>query len=231
MVSRENPAPADARTATSKAAMVNGPTCIRVRRPAGRAAPAADTACPPAGSRTDASSPTGSPPSRRRANSSAAALARSAHCRSSIATTTGLDADSNRITLRKARQTALCSGGLPAGSSISSATCRARRWGDGSSGSAWARTPSIRSPSTANDSVASDSAGRACKMMYERAAAPATPASQTVVLPIPASPSSSRPDGPDASPSRNAVTVASSRSRPATSTVLATTPPQQSSWK
>jgi hypothetical protein len=36
---------------------------------------------------------------------------------------------------------ALCAGGLPAGSAISSATSRARRCGGGNRASAWSRTP------------------------------------------------------------------------------------------
>ena len=71
-----------------------------------------------------------------------------------------------------------------------------------------------RSVSPANENVASASAGRADRTRYPLAAAASTPASHSVVLPIPASPDSTAALGSSSRASRSRTMASSSSSLP-----------------
>ena len=87
-------------------------------------------------------------------------------------------------------------------------------------GSTSSRTSSNRSPSPACARLRSASDGRAARTRIPRARACSTPASQSVDLPIPGSPSSTSAVGPPSSCSTNVRTAASSVSLPTISRVI-----------
>ena len=87
------------------------------------------------------------------------------------------------------------------------------RWGAGSPPIS-STTGASRSPSAANDSDCSPSAGCAASTSNPLAVARSTPADHSVVLPIPGSPSRKSARGPSAA--RKVMTAASSRSLPIT---------------
>ena len=93
---------------------------------------------------------------------------------------------------------------------------RARRRGDASRCPASSSTLPSRSESPAKESEASASAQPHERTRSKRARAASTPASQRIVLPIPASPESTSAVGPRSTSARNASRVASSLSRPIT---------------
>src|SRR5207248_2599499 len=107
-----------------------------------------------------------------------------------------------------------------------SAASRASRWAGGSM-PAWSPSSagSSRSPSDTNGIEISPWAGRHDSTRYPRSRACSVVAPQTVVFPIPGSPSISNTVNPLAAPSRNAVAVASSRSRPIKLCMLTRSPP------
>ena len=121
-------------------------------------------------------------------------------------------AASSRRSVRSAVATTRRAGG-PVESARRSATSSPRRCGAGSESNASGGRAEVRSATPPNDSRASDSAGRATRTVAPRARARSTASRQTVVLPIPGSPTiaSAR-----AVPSRNASTAFSSGSRPTT---------------
>ena len=104
----------------------------------------------------------------------------------------------------------------PRRSSATSSACAAAPGGPPSSVDA---TPSSRSISAANECCASASVGSRREDAKPRSRAPSTPASQSVVLPMPGPPTSTSAVGDPAE--RNAPTSASSASRPISSVRLA----------
>ena len=131
---------------------------------------------------------TGSASRRGRANRSIASDGASSHWTSSIASSSRLSTASVRKVLRKANATTPSSAGGPSDSESASAASSARRCGRGSCGNTSGTTPPIRSASPTNENAASASAGRQESTRYPRACAASTAASHSVVLPIPASP-------------------------------------------
>ena len=156
---------------------------------------------------------TGSGPRRRSANSRTALDGGSSHCRSSIARTTGLSDESSRSTVRTPAATARRSGGrsddLRSSAASSAAAC-----GTGNAANTSSGVDDSRSDRPVNESFASDSAGRVIRTRPCSCARP-TAASQTVVLPMPGSPSTTSAAAPPRL-ARNASTTRSSSSRPTT---------------
>ena len=168
------------------------------------------------GTRTEASSPARSDPSRRTANDTTRKVGTSSHCRSSIAMTTGdpFDIrDEQRMEAGRGGKAADRLAGLrfDARRAISSA----RRCGPGASPSRSRCSPS-RSSRPAKGSSVSDWTGCDVRTVYPRASARARISDQTVVLPIPGSPSSTSVAEPPSSASRNRSPAARSSSRPIT---------------
>ena len=146
--------------------------------------------------------------SRRNANSSTARDDVSSQWTSSRATSTGCSRASSRRTLRKPAATRAVVDRLPArrGGAASSA----RRCGRGRPGNTSAAHGSRRSERDACDSSAPAATGCADRTKYESAAA-TTALRQSVVFPIPASPSSTRAAGSPPSAARNRSRSASPR--------------------
>ena len=115
-------------------------------------------------------------------------VAVSSHCASSTATRTGSARASSCSARRGPRRERAAVDPAVDRSSRRSAAASARRCGAGSRSSAASSTCANRSTSPANESDASTPAGRATSTRQPRSAARATPACQTVVLPIPAGP-------------------------------------------
>src|SRR5580765_1544960 len=164
------------------------------------------------------STPTRSLRRRRSANSSTAAVGASSQCASSIATSTVVDEASSRSAPSSARPTPRWSGARPRGSSSRSATSSACRRGSGRSASTSSSTSSSRSPSAAYESCASLPAGRHASTRNPRSRAASTAACQSVVFPMPGSPSSTNAHGPSAAWPRNALSDSRSCSRAKIST-------------
>ena len=158
-VGRRSPVPNRARNRFPIASTPSGPTVSRRNRLSGsiRSSPSGTATSSP--DRAVAMTPTGSPSRRRRANSRTREVGASSHWTSSTASTTGALRLSERSTSSTARETARLSGGAPSGSARSRATSRARACGTGREAAASSTTPPSRSPSAANDSLASDSTG------------------------------------------------------------------------
>ena len=116
------------------------------------------------------------------------------------------------------------SGGAPAGSTSNNAISSARRWGGGRPGSVSSSVPASRSLSAANASWLSATAAWQRSTRCPASPAISIPARHSVVLPIPASPSSTSAAGSGAPAARNARRAASSGSRPTTASA------NRSSW-
>ena len=139
---------------------------------------------------------------------------RSSHWTSSTATSSGprnrqrpqgvQEAERDRSGLRRQRRSA---------SARRSATSSARSCGAGNPASSSVPTPSSRSISAANESRASAPLARAERTRSPAPAAAATPASHSVVFPIPGPPRSTRTSRSSSAPT-NSCRTASSRSRP-----------------
>ncbi len=155
---------------------------------------------------------TGASSIRRKANSSTSAVGTSNHWTSSIATTRGSRAATSRSSASTARDSASRVAGSPAGARWS-ARSSAARCVSARVTALLSRTGSSKSPSAANGSAASPSAGLA-RSTVELFLASSTPCSQSVVLPMPASPSMTRARRGDAASSSSCVTDASSAVRP-----------------
>jgi hypothetical protein len=137
----------------------------------------------------------------------------SVHCTSSMAIRTGPSAVSERSTPSTARETARASGRERVGGPRRSAASSAPRWRAGSSSSVPSRAGARRSPRTLKESFLSisdalDSSARNVRRESR------SPSCQSLVFPIPASPSSTNARGPDRSSSMNRAMAASSCSRP-----------------
>ena len=152
---------------------------------------------------------------RRSANPTTAADAASSHWTSSIATTTSPSVASSRSSEPKAVPSSLRSGGLGA-SILNSATSSAARCGGGSEATRSAGTDESRSDSPANESFTSDSVDEVARTQTPCACARRMYSRQTVVFPIPGSPSISSPAGSAPFAARDASILASSTSRPTT---------------
>ena len=109
----------------------------------------------------------------------------------------------------------LRSGGLGA-SILNSATSSAARCGGGSEATSSSGTDESRSESPANDSFTSDSVDEVASTQKPRSCASRTYSRQTVVFPIPGSPSISSPAGYGLSAVKDASIAAISTSRPTT---------------
>ena len=193
---RRNCLPSCARRRRSSDLMSSGPMTSRVRRSASRAVSSATRDSSLASARRARRKPIGSSRNRLAANARASADGGSSHCASSIARTSGVSSASTRIAPRTPSATARrCNppGFAPA---RSSATSRASRCGSGSRPSAASGTSPRRSPSTANGSAISASTGLLVSTCSPRSPASAMPSLQSVVFPIPASPSMSSATGP-----------------------------------
>ena len=151
--------------------------------------------------------------SRRAENSRARLVARSIHCASSIAMTSGSRLLRIVTTLRSALAVVRGSAGASASRSRS-ATSRACRCGGGNASLTSSKTPPTRSPRAANERSASASAGRAGSTRYLRSRAARIASSMTVVLPMPGSPSIRSPTGPLGTCSANRSIAAASPARP-----------------
>ena len=152
---------------------VSVPKASGVRRPAPTVAPGEPRAAPPEPAQCERERPSRGP---------------SSHCTSSIASSAGPRRATSLRTDRKAAPTARSSGGAPSASSSSSATRSALSCGAGSPGPTSSRTPARMSASPVNARPASASTGREISTRNPCSCADLTPAVQTVVLPIPASP-------------------------------------------
>jgi hypothetical protein len=156
---------------------------------------------------------TGSSTARRSATESAIAEAVSTHWASSTATRRGSSRARALSVASRATATARGPTGAPRVSSRSSAPASGCRCGGGRPRiCSW--TSASRSPTVANDSSRSASAGRATSTRNPYWRACSTPADQSVVLPIPASPSSTSAAAPEPLRARNSSIRASSSSRP-----------------
>ena len=182
------------------------------------------------------SSTTGSSRRRRAAKRRSLSLAASSHWTSSTATRTGSARASARNAVRKATATARGSGALPSDSTIRNAASSARRCGAGSRGSTSSKYGSSRSPTPASESFASASAGRAERTRKDIWRPMPMPASQRIVLPIPASPVRTIPAGPSTADKREEAIAATSSSLPMTPSATADISPVilgtgASAWK
>jgi hypothetical protein len=140
-----------------------------------------------------------------------------------MATSTGAASASARRVLRTPMPTARRSGARPAGSLRTRATSSATRCGPGRASWTLLSCSAKRSPSATKERLDSASTGRVETTQNRDSAADAIPARRTVVLPIPASPSSSNAPGSDSVDSRKARTTASSSSLPTRSGTVAVT--------
>ncbi len=209
-----------ARSTASRAGTDNGPAVRTCSRPPGNQSRTLTAALGGSPVTAVASRPARSVVSRRCAYSRTAAEARSSHGRSSTPTIAGASSARARITPRKATATARWSGGSGPGSARSSATSSARRCGPGSPLKAASATGSSRSPSAEKLSAASAWTGRQVSTCQPRSRAWSIPADHSVVLPMPASPSTSSAAGRSAASSRNRPIRASSAARPCMPTSL-----------
>jgi hypothetical protein len=192
----------------------SGPRTRRVIRSGGNAA-LTSSGVRSSSLRTVANSPMRSPPSRRRkAKRRASRDGASSHCASSIATT--VDPPRLEMAASAPRATVTRSSGSVA-PARRSATSSASRCGAGSEASVSCGMLSRRSASATYGSPASTSAGRQSRTRNERERADANPARQSVDLPMPGAPATSKAAGPACSESRKASTAAISVSRPITS--------------
>ncbi len=169
-----------------------------------------------------AAGPTCSDSSRRAAYASAPAEAASSHCTSSTATSTSRvvasprkrveHSDPDRVRVRRRAFDLL--------EHERARECRAlcRRAAAPAPPSS---TGSRRSPSPENESAVSLSAGCASRTQSPPLSAVSTPTRQSVVFPIPASPSRTSADAPSETPARKALRTASSASRPTTAAGMA----------
>ena len=194
------------------AARESGPGWMRSRPPAGNAR-----------TRPSGSSSAGVPRrvnrrpqrtgSRRATNAIAAADAGSSHWTSSTATSTDRFSDNAARTPTSAVAVVRgCAASSP--SDRRSAAPRARCCTGGSARRVSSNTASTRSATVAYERLASLSAGCAVSTLAPRDSALAIAASQMVVLPIPASPSTRSAEASLRKRSRNRSTTASSASRP-----------------
>ena len=156
---------------------------------------------------------TGSEPIRRSANVSAATVGRSNHWTSSTTSTRFPDAASNRSSSSTARERACESTTAPDPPRTSAASI-AYRCAPGSSARKSLLTVASRSARPTYGSSASPAAGRAANTRKPAAAARPRAARTIVVLPIPASPSSTSAAGPPSASPMNASTNARSSSLP-----------------
>ena len=185
--------------------MSSGPITSRVRRSASRAVSSStrDPALAPA--RRARRKPIGSSRNRLAANARASADGGSSHCTSSIATTSGVSSASARMAPRTPSATARRCNPPRFAPARSSATSRASRCGSGSRPSTASGTSPRRSPSAANGSAISASTGLLVSTCSPRSPASAAPSLQSVVFPIPASPSMSSATGPPGNRLQEAV--------------------------
>ena len=174
------------------------------------------------GVRTATQTATDSSVRRRSANSSAEADEGSSHWTSSIATSSARRPARWRSDPSRAAATARESAARGPGSSSKRATRSARACGGGSAGSTSSSEPSSRSESPANASSPSERPGRVLSTWYPAARPSSTTCRQTVVLPIPGSPSMRSTRGSESLSARKPATTASSSSRPTISSAVMT---------
>ncbi len=201
------------RSRTWSAPVLNGPRSSR-SSPTSPSARSSARGTPLPALRSVRRRPTDEASRRRIANARTPAEERSIHWTSSIAKSTGeLRARARRTsstpTPIKAR-----SGGDWRGSSCSIATASARRCTSGSSSATSPKESPIRSMSAANPSFVSASAGRHERMRCPAPSAMSSAARSKLVLPMPASPSTSRAPGSSSTAPMNRASVAASCSRP-----------------
>ena len=167
---------------------LSGPTESCCRRPSAKARSSSKGLAASGVFRRVARSPTRSALSRRSAIWITPAEAGSSHCRSSRATTTGPRSLRAHRTSSTPSPIACGSGGTSPGSASRSATSSARLLGGTSACAASSNTGAISSERPAKESDASASTPRQTRARPNRFLASSTPASQRIVLPIPASP-------------------------------------------
>ena len=177
-----------------------------------RSSPAVPSQGRSASERSETITLTLAPASRRVAKARAAAEGESSQCASSTASTTGRSAASARSSDRSAVPTSRRPAGRPP-AVRRTATSSACRCGDGRSSKLPGSSSASRSVRPANESVASDSAGRAARTQPPSSCARRTASSQTAVLPIPGSPTIASAASASDAP-RNSATAESSGSRP-----------------
>ena len=205
---------ADASTLPSWVAE-SGPISTRCSAEPQSSSPRGGAAVEPASERAATRTRTGDGRTRRRANSSTDAVGRSSHWTSSTATSTRFSPERPRRSSSTPRDSACRSTGLPDDARASTASIAAD-CGSARRPTSSSDTVSSRSPSAAYGSSCSLSAGLAASTWKPklRARVSSTPASQTVVLPIPASPAKKSARGSERSPPRSASSARSSASRP-----------------
>jgi hypothetical protein len=173
--------------------------------------------------RTASRTATGSSSRRASTERSAASDAASSHWTSSIARQIGASAASIRNAVRNAAATARSSA-FVSESPSSSAASSARCWIGGNSGRTSPATVPSRSVSAMNDDRVSASDGRAARIRYSRPTAASMPDSQSVVLPVPASPVSTAAPGRRSRASRSRTMASSSSSLPTRCSTVTRTP-------
>ena len=190
-----------------------GPSAIR--SVSSRPTADARSSAPPEGpTRTDTSKPSGRSTSLRMAYARIDAELSSSHWASSTAMRTGVRAVIRRSTPATATDSVRWSGRLPDGSIRRRATSRAWRCGSGRPARTSASTSENRSVRPPRVRPCSERAGPVVRTVNPAVRAWRTAASQMVVLPMPASPSSTSPDSPLRARSTNRSTAASSVPRP-----------------
>jgi hypothetical protein len=216
---RGNAPPSRSRSSRWRAPTLSGPS-RNLPTGSGPSADSSSDDAMPSASRRASSRRTFAPSSLRSAKASALEEDASSHWTSSIAITRVPCALNPWSAPRTATASARGSTGSPDASSTRSAISSARRCGAVNSGRTSSRTPSNRSPSPACARARSASAGRDERTRKSRARASSTPASQSVDLPMPGSPSSTSAAGPPSRRSMKARMEASSSSRPTISGVM-----------
>ena len=218
-VGRENVRPRRSEITVCSCRVSNGRTAVRFSR-SGRSRCSQVAAAPSPGSQRSVTSTPNGPRRRRTANSTAARLELSSHCVSSIATITGECSASACSMVTNPAATTRWSVAGPSAPARSRTRSSARRCRAGSRAKCSGSTSLSRSASAAKAITDSVWPPRADSTLKPRSRASWSNDSHSVVLPIPACPSMTRPVGLDSAEVRKPATCGSTIDDPPSVDIL-----------